>query len=71
MAEQNPRQSKVATTFSDQAKGRQGNLAGELLAFLRNTRKWWLAPVIVLLALVGVLVVLGGTSVAPFIYTLF
>jgi hypothetical protein len=43
----------------------------DLFSFVRARRKWWLMPLIVILLLIGVLVILGGTSLAPFIYTLF
>ena len=46
-------------------------LIGEYWAFLREERKWWLAPVLIFLLAVGAFVVLGGTAAAPFIYTLF
>ena len=49
----------------------RGGLIREYLAFLRYNKKWWLTPIIVLLLLFGVIVVLGGTAVAPLIYTLF
>lgn len=60
-----------AKKFAEQAHAKQSSLVGEIFAFLRYTRKWWLAPAILLLLLVGLLVVFGGTAVAPFIYTLF
>ena len=44
---------------------------GDLVQFLLQNRKWWLTPIVIVLALVGVLLILGGTSAAPFIYTLF
>jgi hypothetical protein len=44
----------------------------ELWAFVRTRKKFWLLPIIVVLAIFGTLVVLAGTSaIAPFIYTLF
>lgn len=44
----------------------------DLWLFLRERKKFWLAPVIVVLLILGVLIVLGGGSaIAPFIYTLF
>ncbi len=44
----------------------------ELLAFLRVRKKLWLAPIIIVMVLLGGLLVLAqGTVVAPFIYTLF
>ena len=47
------------------------NLAREFLDFLAENKKWWLAPIILAVLLLGALVVLGGTAAAPFIYTLF
>jgi competence protein ComGC len=44
----------------------------DLWAFMRERKKFWLAPIIIVLLLLGVLIVLGQSSaVAPFIYTLF
>jgi hypothetical protein len=43
-----------------------------LWQFMRERKKFWLAPIIIILLLVGVLIVFGGGSaLAPFIYTLF
>jgi hypothetical protein len=39
--------------------------------FLKERKKWWLMPLILVLLILGVLVILGGTALAPFIYTLF
>ena len=48
------------------------SFAGELWAFLRARRKFWLLPLIVLMGVFGGLLVLTkGSVVAPFIYTLF
>jgi hypothetical protein len=44
----------------------------ELWEFLRVRKKFWLIPVIVMMAIFGGLVVLSnGSAIAPFIYTLF
>lgn len=44
----------------------------DLWSFLKARKKWWLAPLIIVLLLIGILIVLGGsTAIAPFIYTLF
>lgn len=43
----------------------------ELWLFLKERKKWWLMPLILVLLILGVLVILGGTALAPFIYTLF
>lgn len=47
-------------------------LIKDLWAFMRVRKKFWLAPIIVILLLLGALIVLTqGSAVAPFIYTLF
>ena len=51
-------------------RGRSGT-AGEFLYFLRRTRKWWMAPIIVSLLLIAGILVLSTTAVAPLIYALF
>ena len=43
----------------------------EFVSFLGENKKWWLAPILVVLLLFGLLIILGGTGAAPFIYTLF
>lgn len=44
----------------------------ELWAFMRARKKYWLLPILILMLLLGVLVVMvEGSAVAPFIYTLF
>ena len=43
----------------------------DLVSFLMQNKKWWLVPVVVVTLLVGVLIILGSTAAAPFIYTLF
>ena len=45
---------------------------GDFWDFLRVRKKWWLAPIVVTLLLVGLLIVLTESSaLAPFIYALF
>lgn len=39
--------------------------------FILENKAWWLVPILVMIALIGVLVMLSGTGAAPFIYTLF
>lgn len=46
-------------------------MAAELLAFLLHNKKLWLLPLVLVLGLIGLLIALGGTAAAPFIYTLF
>ena len=44
----------------------------DLWLFMKERKKFWLAPVIILLLLLGILIVFAGSSaLAPFIYTIF
>jgi hypothetical protein len=48
------------------------SFVAELWQFMRSRKKYWLLPIIVMMALFGGLIVLTqGTAVAPFIYTIF
>lgn len=43
----------------------------EFIYLLKHNKKYWLTPIILVLLLFGVLIIVGGSSAAPFIYTLF
>jgi hypothetical protein len=44
----------------------------EILSFLRNRKKFWLIPIVLILLIFGSLLILAqGSAIAPFIYTLF
>ena len=47
------------------------SMGAEFWGFLRHNRKWWLLPIVLLCLLLGVLIVLSQTGLAPFVYTLF
>lgn len=48
------------------------DLIKDLWAFMKERKKYWLLPTIILLLLLGGLVILThGSAIAPFIYTLF
>jgi hypothetical protein len=49
----------------------QPSLAREFLEFLAHNKKWWLLPIVIVLLLLGLLIFLSQTAVAPFIYTTF
>ncbi len=57
--------------FAAQATKSRTGLVAEFWAFLRENKKWWLAPIVISMLLLGALVMLGGSAAAPFIYTLF
>jgi Family of unknown function (DUF5989) len=53
-------------------RGSRVSVVGELWAFMRVRKKWWLGPIVLVLVLFGTLIVLTqGSAVAPFIYTIF
>lgn len=43
----------------------------EFIDFIAHNKKWWLLPIVAVLLLLGLLIIVGGTGAAPFIYTLF
>ena len=62
---------KDSVSFTEAAQEEQPGLLREFFEFLRESKAWWLTPIVVVLLLVGVLIFLSGTAAAPFIYTLF
>ena len=65
---QSKRQREFETAAAQQDRG---GFMAELWRFLKENRKWWLLPILILLLIFGLLVILSGTGLAPFIYTLF
>lgn len=64
-------QESDVSEFADAAQEGQIGFFREFSDFLLHNKKWWITPIIVVLLLVGALVMLAATPVAPFIYTLF
>jgi len=60
-----------ASDFEKLADEQQMSLMAEFWLFIKEEKKWWLTPIILVLLGVGVLVALTSTGAAPFIYTLF
>ena len=47
-------------------------LLSDIWHFMRERKKWWLLPIVIMLILVGILIVVGqSSSLSPFIYALF
>jgi drug/metabolite transporter superfamily protein YnfA len=65
---QSKRQREFETAAAQQDRG---GFMAELWRFLKENRKWWLLPILLMLLVLGLLTVLGGTGAAPFIYSLF
>jgi hypothetical protein len=72
MSESTPTENKPdISDFERQAAQKSTGLLGEFVGFLMHNKKWWMTPIILVLLILGALVLLSGTAVAPFIYTLF
>ena len=58
-------------SFEELSQEDRTSFSAELWFFLKNNKKWWLLPILVVLALLTGLAILGGSALAPFIYPLF
>ena len=59
------------TEFEQAARQRALSLPQEFLLFFKENKKWWLLPIVIALAGVGLLAVFASSGAAPFIYTIF
>jgi hypothetical protein len=57
--------------FRLEAARRRPGLLREFWDFLKHNKKWWLLPILISLLILAALAILGGTGLAPFIYTVF
>ena len=56
--------------FLQAARGKERGIVAEFIAFMAENKLWWMTPILVVFGLVGVLLLLGATGFAPFIYTM-
>ena len=74
MTNSNPQPTKPSNEFIEQAEQAPPGIVREFWEFLRDNKKWWMNPIVIVLLLVSgmaFLSALGGGAAAPFIYTLF
>ncbi len=57
------------SAFEKAGKERGGGLLSDFWHFLKQNKKWWLLPIVLMLLFLGALLLFSGTAVAPFIYT--
>lgn len=57
--------------FEKASQQKQGNLLSEFWGFLKQNKKFWLLPLILVMLALAALLILSSTAAAPFIYTLF
>ena len=62
---------KTPKSFQQASNETPPSLGREIVDMLRHNKKWWMIPIITVLLLFGLLLFLGGTGLAPFIYTMF
>ena len=66
-----PSSNAPPSDFERQAEEASPGLIAEFVDFLITSKKWWLTPILAVLLLIGVLILLSSSVVAPFIYPLF
>jgi len=59
------------SAFERAGSAARPNIVAEFWAFLRESKKWWMLPIIVALVLLAVFALLASSPIAPFVYTLF
>ena len=62
---------KSQSEFESLASEKEQGIVAEFMSFIKENKNYWLFPIIIVLLGIAALVILGGTVVAPFIYTLF
>jgi hypothetical protein len=67
---EDPNERDDAFAEVSKAAGRQG-FVPELWDYLRQTKKWWLTPILIVMVLIGALLLASSTPLSPFVYTLF
>jgi Family of unknown function (DUF5989) len=63
--------SPEGASFREAGEKKELTLGQEVVQMLRYNKKYWMIPLVVILLIFGVVLILGSTSIAPFIYTLF
>jgi hypothetical protein len=63
--------SKQPPRFADLAHAPRHSVWLDLWQLLREHKRWWLTPIVVMMLLLGLLTLFAGGSAAPFLYTLF
>ena len=62
---------RQTSEFERQLSGKRTGMIADFLHFLGTNKKWWMLPILIVLLFCALLILLGGTGAAPFIYTLF
>jgi hypothetical protein len=68
MTSSNEHSSPERQDLNELVASRQPGVLSEFWQFLKYNKKWWLLPLLIALLLLGLLVILSGSGLAPFIY---
>ena len=71
MSDTNPDNAPEKNEFEAVSQESNSSIVGEFVYFLKTNKKYWMIPLLLALLCLGALIILGGTSAVPFIYTLF
>lgn len=58
-------------SFEEAGAGGRSGVLGEFLHYLRESKKWWMLPILIVMLCLGMLALLTSSPIAPFIYTMF
>ena len=60
-----------SNAFARESEAKRASFFSDYLYFLKNNKKWWMLPLLLILLGFGTLMILSASGAAPFIYTLF
>ncbi|HHY85928.1 MAG TPA: hypothetical protein GYA07_10435 [Verrucomicrobia bacterium] len=60
-----------SSRFEKAAQQRESGFLSELWSFIRQNKKWWLLPIIIMFLILGGLILLSSTGLAPALYPFF
>ena len=60
-----------SNAFARESEVKRSSFFSDYLYFLKNNKKWWMLPLLIILLGFGTLMILSASGAAPFIYTLF
>ena len=68
MSDESTEPQNEATRIAQEADEGDVSLMADFVAFIKYNKKWWLIPLLVSLAVIGLLATVGGSALGPFIY---
>ncbi len=71
MSDTSPDNAPEKNEFEAASQESNSSIVEEFVYFLKTNKKYWMIPLLLALLCLGALIILGGTSAVPFIYTLF